>query len=71
MAAVKCLEIIEQQKYQVKECYRLLGFLNYKINNRDISLTYYKKALSFDPDDYELLIEYASLQELSDPIESL
>ena len=31
-----------------------------------MSLSFYQKALAFDPDDHELLIDFANLQELND-----
>ena len=37
----------------------MLGYLYSKNNNKNEAIKYYKLALQFDPDDYEILIEFA------------
>ena len=52
------------------ELYKVLGYLSSKNQKRNEAIEYYKKALKFDPNDFETLIEYGHLQEQTDPEQS-
>jgi tetratricopeptide (TPR) repeat protein len=44
----------------------VLGYLSSKNQKRNEAIEYYKKALKYDPNDFETLIEYGHLQEQAD-----
>lgn len=70
---MKCFEHIlnNENTERVEELYKVLGYLYSKNMKRDEAIIYYQKAIRFDLNDFESLIEYAGIQEHHDPDSSL
>jgi len=48
---------------EVGECYRMLAYTYSKKLMKEEAITYYEKAVKFDNQDYECMLEYASYLE--------
>ena len=59
------------KKTEAGECFKILAYLSSKLKKKDKACEYYEKAISFNANDYESMIEYAALMETMDPTNAL
>jgi len=63
--------VIHCKKIESGECFKILAYLSSKLKKKEQACEYYEKALGFNSNDYESMIEYASLMETMDPSNAL